>query len=50
MQFSSIWPIVKTLSGATPSGKSGSGSDGTEGALRIPPKLQHYWNLTHQIV
>ena len=41
-QFSSIWPIDKALSGATTSGLSGPGSDGTEGMLRIPRKLQHH--------
>ena len=36
MQFSSIWPIDRTLSGATTPGQSGPGSNGNEGALRIP--------------
>ena len=31
MQFSSIWPIDKTLSGVTTPGQSGPGSDGNEG-------------------
>ena len=35
-QFSSIWPIGETLSGAAPLGQSGPGSDGNEGVLRIP--------------
>ena len=35
-QFSSIWPIDRTLSGATTPGQSGHGSDGNEGVLRIP--------------
>ena len=35
-QFSSIWPIDRTLSGATTPGQSGPGSDGIEGVLRIP--------------
>ena len=35
-QFSSIWPIDKTLSDATNSGQSGPGSDGNEGVLCIP--------------
>ena len=39
-QFSSIWPIVRTLSGATTPGESGPGSDSNE---RI---LQHYWYIT----
>ena len=36
MLFSSIWPIDKTLSGATTPGQSGPGSDGNEGVLRLP--------------
>ena len=35
-QFSSIWPIDRTLSGATTPGQSGPGSDGNEGVLHIP--------------
>ena len=35
-QFSSIWPIDRTLSGVTTPGQSGSGSDGNEGELCIP--------------
>ena len=35
-QFSSIWPIDRTLSGATTTGESGPGSDCNEGVLRIP--------------
>ena len=34
-QFSSIWPIDRTLSGATTPGQSGPGSDGIEGVLYI---------------
>ena len=34
--FSSIWPIDKTLSGATTPGQSEPGSDGNEWVLRIP--------------
>ena len=34
--FSSIWPIERTLLGATPWGQSGPGSNGNEGILRIP--------------
>ena len=34
-KFSSIWPIDKTLSGATTPGQSGPGSDAKEGLLRI---------------
>ena len=37
--FSSIWPIGKTLSGATTPGQSGPGSDGNEGVVRIPQSL-----------
>ena len=36
MQFSSIWPIDRTLSGATTSDQSGPGSDGIERELCIP--------------
>ena len=34
--FSSIWPIDRTLSSATTPGQSGPGSDSTKGVLRIP--------------
>ena len=34
-QFSSIWPIDRTLSGATNPDQSGPGSDGNEEVLRI---------------
>ena len=33
--FSSIWPIERTLSGATTLGQSGPGSDGNVGVLRF---------------
>ena len=36
MQFSSNWPIDRTLLGATTLGQSGPGSDGNEGVLCIP--------------
>ena len=36
MQFSSIWPIDRTLSGATTLGQSRPGSNGSEGVLCIP--------------
>ena len=36
MQFNSIWPIHRTLLGATTLGWSGSGSNGNEGMLHIP--------------
>ena len=36
IQFSSIWPIDRTLSGAPTPGQSGLGSDGNERVLRIP--------------
>ena len=36
MQFCSIWPIDRTLSGSTTPGLSESGSDGNEGVLCIP--------------
>ena len=35
-QFSSIWPIDRTLSGATTSGQSGLGSDAEKAVLCIP--------------
>ena len=35
-QFSCIWPIDWTLSGATTPGQVGPGSDGNERVLRIP--------------
>ena len=35
-QFSSIWPIHRTISGATTPGQNRLGTDGTEGVLRIP--------------
>ena len=35
-QFSSIWPIDRTWSGATTPGQSGPGSNGNEGVLHIP--------------
>ena len=35
-QFSSIWPIDRTLSTATILGQGGPGSDGIKGVLRIP--------------
>ena len=39
MQFSSIQPIDRALSGATILGQSGPGSNGNEGVLRIPKAL-----------
>ena len=36
IQFSSICPIDKTLSGATTLGQCGPGSDGNKGVLNIP--------------
>ena len=36
MQFSFIWPIDRTLSGATTLSQSGSGNDDNEGALHTP--------------
>ena len=35
-QFSSLWPIDKTLSGVTTQDQSGPGSNGNEEAFRIP--------------
>ena len=42
-QFSSTETIDRTLSDSNTHGKSGPGSDGNNGVLRIP---QHYWSLT----
>ena len=36
MQFSSIWPIDMTQSGASIPGQGGPGSNGNEGVLYIP--------------
>ena len=36
MQFSSLWPIDRTLSGATSLGLNGPGSDDNEAVLHIP--------------
>ena len=44
MQFSSIWPIDKTLSGATTPAKSGPGSNGNDRVLHIPQS----WNIASQ--
>ena len=35
-QFSSIWPIDRTLSGITTLGQSGHGNDGNEEVFHIP--------------
>ena len=35
-QFSSIWPINRTLSGVTTPGQSGPESDGNKGVLCVP--------------
>ena len=35
-QFSSIWPIDRTLSGAATAGQSGAGSKGNEEVFHIP--------------
>ena len=48
-QFSSIWPIDRTLSSATYPGLSGSESDDNEGVLCIPQFL-YYWNLTISVI
>ena len=48
-QFSSIWPIDRTLSGAATSGQSGSGRDDNEGVLRIP-QSSGIGAIYHQIV
>ena len=38
-QFSSFWPIDKSLSGATTPGQSGPGSDCNEEVVRIPQSV-----------
>ena len=43
MQFSSIWPIDRTLSGATTLGQSGPRSDGSKEILRIPQNVSLTW-------
>ena len=45
-QFSSIWPIDRTLSDTTAAGQSGPGSDDNEVGAPHSPKLPQYWNLT----
>ena len=50
MQFSSIWPIDRTLSGATTPGQNGPGSDGNEGVLRMHQSTWDYWNLTIRLL
>ena len=40
-QFSSIWPLDRTLSGVTIPGQSEPGSDGNKGVLRIPQSSSH---------
>ena len=45
MSLTSIWPIDKTLSGATTPGQSGYGNNGNEGALHITQSSSN-----HQIV
>ena len=39
-QFSSLWPIDRTLSGAHSLGQSGTGSDGSEGVLFTDPSAR----------
>ncbi len=48
-QFTSIWPIDRTLSGATTPGQSGPGSDNDEGVREIrincfPKKKNERWH------
>ena len=43
MQFSSIRPIDRILSGATTPGLGGLGSDGNEGVLHIPQSFSIAW-------
>ena len=46
-QFSSIWPIDRTLSSITTFNQRGPGSDGSEGVLRIPqiPSITGIYHL-----
>ena len=44
-QFSSIWPIDRTLSGATTPGQTGPGAMAMKGTP-YSPKLQYCWNFT----
>ena len=46
MQFSSICPIDRAVSGATTPNLCRPGSDGNEEVFCTPPERQHYWNLT----
>ena len=43
LQFSSNWPIDRTLSGAASPSQSGLGNDGNEGVLRIPQSYKFTW-------
>ena len=43
MQFCSIWPIDRTLSGATTPDQGGPRSDGNEGVLYIPQSSSITW-------
>ena len=45
-QFSSIWAIDKTLSGATTPGQSRPGSEGNKEVLRIPQSSSNTWSLS----
>ena len=46
MSNSSIWPIARTLSGATTPGQSESGSDANKEVLRIPQRSSITGTLT----
>ena len=48
-QFSSIWPIDRTISDATPQGQSGSGIDGMNEYSASPPKAPELLEPHHQI-
>ena len=43
MQFSSIWPRHRALSGATTLSQNRPGSDANEGVLRIPQSFSIIW-------
>ena len=44
-QFSSVWPIEKTVSGATTPVQSGLGRNGNKGVLHIPKSSSIAWAL-----
>ena len=49
-EFSPIWPIDRTLSGATTPGQSGPGSNGNEKDTSYSSKVQHFWSLIISLI